>query len=283
MAGEQSNSRYNRAAGPIQNQTVISTPATGLKARYVEIPARDRHVSGYYAYPEGRSNSPAVVVLSEAFGLHEHIADIVRRFAREGFFAIAPDLMVRQGDPSTFEDVQSLVQELLLRIPDEQVMADLDSTLDWLQTQGTDIDKAGVTGFCWGGRWAWLYAARRKLQSAVAWYGILDGKHSGIFRDQLDRYPLHPADVVTELKTPVLGLYGGNDEAIPLATIQNMQTALKSGSPTARRSRIHVYPKAGHAFFADYRATYQHAAATDAWARCVEWLHTSNLREPVPL
>jgi len=264
--------QYSRAAGPVQQRTVIVTSAAGLTASEVTIPTQDRDIPGYFAHPEGRPDSPLLLVLSEAFGLHEHIRDIVRRFAHEGFFAVAPDLMVRQGDPGSFSDVSTLVQDLLLRIPDEQVMQDLDAVVEWGMNLGADRERPSVTGFCWGGRWTWLYAAHRKLDAAVAWYGILDGRQSAVFRDALSRYPNHPIDLVDRLQTPVLGLYGDQDDAIPLATIQQMQAALKDGSPEARRSTIRIYPGAGHAFFADYRAAYQVDAALDAWHRCVAWL-----------
>jgi carboxymethylenebutenolidase len=264
--------QYNSAAGPVQERTVITTSASGLAARAVEIPLSDRAVPGYFAHPEGQPDSPLLLVLSEAFGLHEHIRDIVRRFSHEGFFAVAPDLMARQGDPGSFSDVSALVQNLLLRIPDEQVVEDLDAVVKWSKEQGADGERVSVSGFCWGGRWSWLYAAHRKMDAAVAWYGILDGTQSDIFRDVLSRYPNHPVDLVDRLKTSVLGLYGGQDDAIPLRTIRQMQAALKHGSDEARRSEIRIYPEAGHAFFADYRATYQRAAAADAWRRCIAWL-----------
>jgi carboxymethylenebutenolidase len=264
--------RYNEAAGPVQQRTVISTSAAGLTESDVQIPTKDRAIPGYFAHPEGQPDSPLLLVLSEAFGIHEHIRDIVRRFAHEGYFTVAPDLMVRQGDPSSFSDVSSLVQKLLLRIPDEQVMDDLDSALTWSKERGADGEQVSVSGFCWGGRWTWLYAAHRKLDAAVAWYGILDGRQSNVFSDALSCYPNHPIDLVDRLRTPVLGLYGGQDDAIPLATIRHMQAALKEGSDEARRSEIRIYPEAGHAFFADYRATYRETAAMDAWHRCVSWL-----------
>ncbi len=272
MPEEEEKQTYNRSAGPVQKQTVIVTSAAGLTTGLVDIPARDRAIPGYFAHPAGRPNSPLLLVLSETFGLHEHIRDIARRFAHEGFFAVAPDLMVRQGDPSSYSDVSSLVQELLLKIPDEQVMADLDATIQWGQKHGADTKHTGITGFCWGGRWTWLYAAHRRLNAAVAWYGILDGRQSSVFHDVQSRYPTQPIDAVSRLQTPILGLYGGKDDTIPLDTIQTMQADLKQGSEAAQHSNINIYPEAGHAFFADYRATYQRAAAEDAWHRCLEWL-----------
>ncbi len=264
--------QYNQAAGPVQEQTVVVTSAAGLTAGAVEITTRDRTIPGYFAHPAAQPSSPFLLVLSEAFGLHEHVRDIVRRFAHEGFFAVAPDLMVRQADPGSFSDVSLLVRNVLLQIPDDQVMQDLDSTMQWGKKQGANVEQASVTGFCWGGRWTWLYAAHRRLNAAVAWYGILDGRQSNVFRDVLSRYPVHPIHLVDHLQTPVLGLYGGQDDAIPLATIHEMQIALKTGSEAARHSGVHIYPEAGHAFFADYRATYREAAATDGWRRCIAWL-----------
>ncbi len=262
---------YAPAAGRGDPATAIHTTSTGLDVRRSAIAAGDRDIPAYAAWPEGSPDRPVVLVLSEAFGLHEHIADIARRFAHEGYFAVAPDLMVRQGDPQSFADVATLVEDLLLKIPDAQVMADLDATVAWAATQGADTSRVAVTGYCWGGRWTWLYAAHRRLAAAVAWYGILDG--DGTFPDDPDRFPRHPIDVASaDLKTPVLGLHGGRDEAIPVTTVQEMKRRLADGSPTAVASEIVLYPEAGHAFFADYRENYDPRAASDAWSRCLRWI-----------
>jgi carboxymethylenebutenolidase len=258
------------ATGPTQATTTIHTSGDGLDTRLVEIDAGDRTIRAYAARPADASGAPLLLVLSEAFGLHEHIADIARRFAREGYFAVAPDLMVRQGDPMAYADIGALVSELLLKIPDPQVMADLDATVAWARAQGASADRVSATGFCWGGRWTWLYAAHRALEAAVAWYGIVDG--GSLFPDDPALFPSHPLAAVGELKAPVLGLYGGRDEAIPLDTVRVMQDWLRSGSEAARTSHIHVYPDAGHAFFADYRDSYRADLADDAWRRCLEWL-----------
>lgn len=263
---------FSEAAGPFQKQTAITTPATGLVTGSAQIKAADRIIPGYFAYPEKQKDAPLLLVLSEAFGLHEHIRDVTRRFANEGFFAVAPDLVVRQGDPNTFADIPSLVRDLLLTIPDEQVLSDLDATLHWALQQGADRRRAGITGFCWGGRWTWLYAAHQKLHAAVAWYGILNGRESGVFAPALDRHPTHPLDVVHRLLTPVLGLYGGQDEAIHVRTIEQMREALRSGSSAARSSEIEVFAEAGHAFFADYRESYRREASVEAWHQCVTFL-----------
>jgi carboxymethylenebutenolidase len=258
------------ATGPAQAATTIHTPDAGLDTRMVEIDAGDRTIRAYVACPANAADAPLLLVLSEAFGLHEHIADICRRFASQGYFAVAPDLMVRQGDPMAYADIGVLVSELLLKIPDAQVMADLDATVAWARAHGASPDRVSATGFCWGGRWTWLYAAHRPIEAAVAWYGIVDG--SSMFPNDPALFPSHPLDIVGTLKAPVLGLYGGRDEAIPLGTIHAMQDRLTSGSNAARASHIHVYPDAGHAFFADYRDSYRADLADDAWRRCIEWL-----------
>jgi carboxymethylenebutenolidase len=261
---------YSPAAGPIA-PGAIRTAATSLETVRTSISSGGIDMPVYCARPKDRSHLPVVIVISEAFGLHEHIEDIARRFAREGYLAVAPDLMKRQGDPLAFDEVGALVRDLLVKIPDGQVMGDLDACLDWAASQGGDLDRTVATGFCWGGRWTWLYAAHRALAAAVVWYGIVDGRSSGLFPDDPRLFSAHPVDIAGDLKTPVLGLYGGQDEAIPLATIDFMRARLADGSEAARSSDIHVYPDAGHAFFADYRGSYQPEAALDGWKRCLAW------------
>lgn len=263
---------YAPAAGRGPEQTVVHTSAAGLIEGIVAVPARDHAIPAYFARPNEDAKHPVILVVSEAFGLHEHIRDVVRRFAHEGYFAVAPDLMVRQGDPRSFADVGELVNKLLLQIPDEQVMADLDSTLAWAVSQGGDGGRVGVTGFCWGGRWTWLYAARHALAAAVAWYGIVDGAGSGLFPAADPKFPSHPLDAAAAMQTPVLGLYGGRDEAIKLGTVEAMRARLREGSAPARQCEIVVYPDAGHAFFADYRDSFVADAAADGWRRCTAWM-----------
>lgn len=261
---------YAPATGPAQAASTIHTSSEGLDARLVEIGAGDRTIRAYAARPADAVGAPLLLVLSEAFGLHEHIADITRRFAHQGYFAVAPDLMVRQGDPTAYADIGDLVSKLLLQIPDAQVMSDLDATVGWARAAGASPDHLLATGFCWGGRWTWLYAAHRPLDAAVAWYGIVDG--GDMFPNDPALFPHHPLDLADELKAPVLGLYGGRDEAIPIETIRAMERRLAHGGQKARASHIHVYPDAGHAFFADYRDSYRADLAGDAWRRCIEWL-----------
>lgn len=260
---------YAPAAGR-GRAAAIRTTSAGLEAQRMSIPAGDREIPAYAAWPPGAPDRPVVLVLSEAFGLHEHIADLVRRFAHEGYFAVAPDLMVRQGDPRAFADVDALVENLLLKIPDAQVMDDLDATVAWATARGAQTARLAVTGYCWGGRWTWLYAAHRPMAAGVAWYGIVDG--TGVFPDERALFPRHPLDLPPELRTPVLGLYGGQDEAIPTATVEEMRGRLGRGTAEAVASEIVIFPQAGHAFFADYRESYEPRAAREAWQRCLRWI-----------
>lgn len=261
--------QYAPAAGPV-SPDATRTSAEGLATRDTTLSRDGTAVPLYAAWPENVPHRPVIIVICEAFGLHEHIKDIVRRFAHAGYMAIAPDLMVRQGDPMKCPNTEVLVKELLLKIPDDQVMADLDASVAWAAAQGGDTGALFATGFCWGGRWTWLYAAHRPLKAAVAWYGILDGTASGLFPNDPTRFPSHPIDDVDELKAPVLGLYGAQDQAIGIDTVEAMRFKLAHGSPSARQSSIVVYQDAGHAFFADYRESYVPVAAQDAWQLCLE-------------
>lgn len=270
MTDENDQLDYAPAASTVQAASTIHTSSEGLRAGLVDIPASEGTIRAYVARPADGAAAPLLLVLSEAFGLHEHIADITRRFAHLGYFAVAPDLMARQGDPMAYDNIEDLVGKLLLTIPDAQVMSDLDATVNWAQAAGANRDLPSATGFCWGGRWTWLYAAHRLLAAAVAWYGIVDGR--SMFPADRALFSQHPIEVTDQLKTPVLGLYGGRDEAIPIETIVAMKARLERGSSAARASHVHVYPDAGHAFFADYRGSYRADLAEDAWRRCVDWL-----------
>jgi carboxymethylenebutenolidase len=240
----------------------ITTDSTGLTAGVIRIPATDGDIPAYHAMPSDGGPFPAVLVVQEIFGVHEHIKDICRRFAKLGYLAVAPELYARQGDVSTLSEIEE-IRKIVAKVPDAQVLADLDAAVDWIKASGKgDIGRLGITGFCWGGRMVWLYAAHSiRLKAAVAWYGRLAGRPS-------DLQPLSPLDVAARLKAPVLGLYGGKDAGIPLDTVDHMKAALDAvGSP----SSIVVYPEAPHAFFADYRPSYRQAAAEDAWSRLLAW------------
>jgi len=211
-----------------------------------------------------------VLVVHEIFGVHEHIRDVCRRFAKLGYLAVAPDLFARQGDVSKIADSKEIVAKVASKVPDEQIVNDLDGTVAWAKAQNGDAKRVAITGFCWGGRVIWLYAAHSAaLKAGVAWYGRLVGDKDAL-------HPQQPIDVAATLKAPVLGLYGGQDQGIPVATVEEMRKALAAGGPPSRRSEIHVYPDAGHAFFADYRPSYRPDAAADGWKRVLAWFKANN-------
>ncbi len=256
---------FAAAVLPVTAQSVVKTDAEGLLVGEVTIPVGDFKMPAYRAAPAGRAHAPVVLLVSEIFGVHEHIADVARRFAKRGYFTVAPELFVRQGDAGSYGEVSKLLAEVVDKVPDAQAMGDLDAAATWAQAQGADASKLAVTGFCWGGRITWLYASHSpRVKAAVAWYGRLVGTSNGLM-------PRHPIDLAGELKAPVLGLYGGQDGGIPVATVDRMKAALATGSAAARRSEIVVYPDAPHAFHADYRPSYRQAAAEDGWQRCLAW------------
>ncbi|MDT7806438.1 MAG: carboxymethylenebutenolidase [Acidobacteriota bacterium] len=257
------------AVQPVTAQTVITTDAEGLEAGEVKVPVRDGEMPAYRAMPAKGKSFPVAIVVQEIFGVHEHIKDVCRRFAKLGYMAIAPSLYARQGDVSQakMEDIMKVVA----KVPDEQVMADIDSTVAYARASGkANAKRVGITGFCWGGRIVWLYSAHSKdVDAGVAWYGRLVAA-PGSKSNPLT--PRQPIELANELHAPVLGLYGGKDQGIPVETIEQMRAALsKSKSKAARQSEIIVYPDAGHGFHADYRPSYDKAAATDGWQRLQAW------------
>ena len=263
-------SSFAAAVLPVTAQT-IRTDSAGLNVGEVTIQVGDFKLPAYRAMPAAGVGVggplPVVLVVSEIFGVHEHIADVARRFARLGYLAIAPELFVRQGDAQSYGEVGKLVSEVIAKVPDAQVMADLDACVAWAAANGGDTRRLAVTGFCWGGRITWLYAAHNPaLKAGVAWYGQLLGAPSAL-------KPTNPIDRVGALRAPVLGLYGGEDSGIPLAAVDQMKAALAaSANAAAKQSQFVVYPGAPHAFHADYRPSYRKDAAEDGWKRCVAWL-----------
>ena len=255
---------YAAAAAPLMAQTAIKTPADGLTAGEVHYTVGGFQVPAYRAAPAGKTGLPVVLVIQEIFGVHEYIADVCRRFARAGYLAIAPELYARQGDPATYGEVAKLMAEVVSKVPDAQVLADLDGAVQWAGANGGDLARVGITGFCWGGRIVWLYAAHGPVKAGVAWYGRLVGQASELT-------PKHPVDVAPILKAPVLGLYGGADSGIPLDTIDKMKSALAAGPAAAKASEFVVYPDTPHAFHADYRPSYRKEPAEDGWKRCLAW------------
>jgi len=216
--------------------------------------------------PASGGRFPVILVVQEIFGVHEHIKDVCRRLAKQGYLAIAPELYARQGDPRQYANIQELLDQVVNKVPDTQVLADLDACAEWARAQEGDGARLGITGFCWGGRITWLYAAHNpQVKAGVAWYGRVVGAPSEL-------NPKHPIDVAGALKGPVLGLYGGQDQGIPQASLEQMRKALAaSGNAASLASTIHVYPDAPHAFNADYRPSYRAPEAADAWVRLLAW------------
>ncbi|MFT4174022.1 MAG: dienelactone hydrolase family protein [Rhodocyclaceae bacterium] len=250
------------AATPPQ-ATTLHTDDNGLRTGDAVVTVAGQAVPVYFAAPHGVASPPIVLVVQEIFGVHEHIRDVTRRLAKLGYLAVAPELYVRQGDPRSIPTIDELREKIISKVPDQQVFDDLDACIDWAVAQGGDGARVGLTGFCWGGRIAWLYAARQpRLKAAVAWYGKLVGPTNALS-------PRHPVDVAIGLLAPVLGLYGEQDGGIPLDTVHQMQELLVTGGTP---SHIVVYPGAGHAFFADYRPSYHAPSAQAAWSELEAWL-----------
>ena len=248
------------AVRPVGAET-IATPTDGLDAGDVSIPTADREIPGYSAKAKGASGVPVVIVVQEIFGVHEHIKDVCRRIAKLGWMGVAPDLYVRQGDPTKLASIDE-IRPLVAKVPDAQVMSDLDATAAFAGKHGGDAKRLGITGFCWGGRIVWLYAAHSPaLRAGVAWYGRLAGPGDPL-------HPKQPLDVAAELKAPVLGLYGGQDTGIPMEDVEKMKAALAAAKS---KSEVVVYPEAPHGFHADYRPSYREADAKDGWKRMEAW------------
>jgi carboxymethylenebutenolidase len=258
---------FAMAARPIGAKT-LTTDTNGLLAGAVQIPVKGGEIPAYRAQPASGNNFPIILVIQEIFGVHEHIQDVVRRLAKLGYLAIAPELFVRQGDVLKLSSIEE-IRAVVAKVPDAQVLADLDATLAWAasSSQG-NIDRVGITGFCWGGRITWLYAAHNpKVKAGVAWYGRLVGASTTLT-------PKHPVDIAPTLSVPVLGLYGGQDTGIPLESVEKARVILKSGRS---KSEIVVYPEAPHAFFADYRPSYRETDAKDGWERLQKWFKSQGL------
>jgi carboxymethylenebutenolidase len=250
------------AIDPVWAQ-VITTPTEGLTAGEVKVPSAGVDLPAYRAMPDKGGPFPTVLVIQEVFGVHEHIKDVCRRFAKSGYFAIAPELYARQGDPSKEPDLQKLLASIVNKVPDAQVAGDLDATLAYAKSTGkADTSRAAVIGFCWGGRQVWMYAAHNpSLKAGAAFYGPLVGQTNEL-------KPKNPTDIAGSLKVPVLGLYGGKDQGITTEHIAAMREALK---PSSSKSEIIVYPDAPHGFHADYRPSYRKDDAQDAWAKATAW------------
>lgn len=255
------------AVQPVSAET-ITTDTKGLIAGEVSIPTTDGQIPAYRAMPATGNSFPVMLIVQEILGVHEHIKDVCRRFAKLGHLAVAPELFARQGDVSKMSDISEILSKVVSQVQDAQVMSDLDATVAWADRSSKgNVTKLGITGFCWGGRIVWLYAAHNpQLKAGVAWYGRLVGRANEL-------PPKHPIDVAASLRAPVLGLYGGDDSGIPLDTVEQMRNALKA---QASPSEIIVYPNTPHGFHADYRPSYRKEQAEDGWKRLQEWFKKHN-------
>jgi carboxymethylenebutenolidase len=253
---------FAAAVRPIAAQTVIQTDSQGLIADEVKIPVKDGQIPAYRAMPEKGKNFATVLVVQEIFGVHEHIRDVCRRLGKLGYLAVAPELFARQGDVSNMTNIQEILEKVVSKVPDAQVMRDLDATAAWAAQHNGNGARLGITGFCWGGRIVWLYAAHSPgLKAGVAWYGRLTG-------DKDELRPRQPLNLASSIKAPVLGLYGAEDQGIPVEIVEMMQDDLKAAKSP---SEIVIYPDAPHGFHADFRSSYRQGPAQDGWKRLQQW------------
>jgi carboxymethylenebutenolidase len=261
---------FTLAAGPVRAEAIV-TAAEGLDAGAVDIPMADGKIPAYRAKPAGKMDAPVVLVVQEIFGVHEHIKDLCRRLAHSGYYAIAPSLYARYGDPGKYDmaHIQDLFKDVIAKVPDSEVMSDLDSAVAFAKGEGANNRHLGVTGFCWGGRVVWLYAAHNPaLKAGVAWYGPLAGTDNAM-------RPHTAIELAAQIKAPVLGLYAGLDQNISAADIDAMRKALSDTGNT--KSRIDVFADAQHGFNADYRPSYNQKDAQDGWARMLDWFRANGV------
>jgi carboxymethylenebutenolidase len=248
---------------PVAASTIL-TDAEGLETADVKFPVAGGQSPAYVVHPKSAGKHPCILLVSEIFGLHEHIRDLARRLGKAGYAVIAPDYFYRAGDPSKladFEQIRAIVNQASLA----QQLSDSDSAIAWLSKQNyADGRRVAVTGFCWGGTLTWMMATHAPpVKAGVAWYGRLRRPASAT-----DNRP-YPIDSIDAMKAPVLGLYGALDKGIPVADVEAMRAAL--GAAGRNDCEIVLYEDADHGFNADYRASYNETDAKDGWARMLAW------------
>jgi carboxymethylenebutenolidase len=254
---------YTLAAGPVSAQA-IQTDTTGITVGDAKVKVADGEMPVYYAKPANAANAPVVLVAMEIFGLHEYIKDVTRRLAKAGAFAVAPDYYFRKGEDLTKITEMPKLMPIVNAKPDAELISDLDATAAWAKSQGGDTNRLGIMGFCRGGRTVWIYAASNpNLKAGVAFYGSLVDPPA-----QSSIWPKSPTQIASELKAPVLGLYGEADQGIPVAQVEAMKAALQAAGKPAE---FKIYPAAPHGFHADYRQSYRKEAAEDAWKEMIAW------------
>jgi len=258
---------YTLAAGPVRAD-VVKTDTTGLEAGDAAIPVSGGTMPGYFARPAGVKNPPIVLVAMEVFGLHEYIKDVTRRLAKLGAFAVAPDYYYRAGtDLTKITEIPKLMPIVNAK-PDSELLSDLDATAAWAKSQGGDGNRLGIIGFCRGGRAVWEYGAHSsQLKAGVAFYGSLIDPPNPL-------WPKSPMQLVADMKAPVLGLYGAEDQGIPPAQVEQMKAALAAANKPAE---FHIFLGAPHGFHADYRPSYRKEQAEQAWSEMQAWFKKHNV------
>lgn len=242
---------FARAAGGVSSN-VIKTSSAGLSASFIKLPCGE---TAFIARPEKQGIFPVILLAHEIFGLHEHILDLARRLALDGYLVIAPDYLSRYGDIATASSIDAL-RLIVAQASDAITLAIFDEAFEVAVNYHGDLQRVAMTGFCWGGRIVWLYSAHNsKIRACVPWYGRLDGERTL----QQEYWPI---DLAGQLKAPTLGLYGGADPTIPRELIKKFQKQLLEHDAPAE---IKIYNDAPHGFCADYRETYRPDAAQQAW------------------
>ncbi len=262
---------YTLAAGPVRAEA-IKTDTSGLKAGDATVKVAGGDMPVYFARPENATKPTVILVAMEIFGLHEWVKDITRRMGKLGALAIAPDYYFRTGkDLTKITEIKDLMPIVNAK-PDAELFADLDATVAWAKQQGGDTAKLGIMGFCRGGRTVWEYTSHNpNLKAGVAFYGTLNDPPN------IPGWPKSPMQLVSEMKAPVLGLYGAEDQGIPVAQVEQMKAALAAAGKTAE---FHIYPGAPHGFEADYRPSYRKDAAEDAWKQMQTWFRKYGVLGP---
>lgn len=246
----------------------ITTDTTGIEAGDTKIPVPGGDLPAYFARPAKGANFPIVLVFEEIFGVHEHIKDVCRRLAKAGYLAVATEYYARIGDLSKMTDIKEIIANVISKEPDAQYMEDADATVAWAAANKGNAQKVAVTGFCRGGRMTWMYAAHSKtVKAAVAWYGPFGGEKTPI-------QPYTAADIADRVNCPVLGLYGGKDQGIPVDAVKAAEAKAKAAK---KKVEIVIYPEAPHGFHADYRPSFRKDEAADGWKRLLAWFKANGV------
>jgi carboxymethylenebutenolidase len=244
----------------------IKTDTDGLVAGDQVVPVGGVSMPVYEARPATGKDHPIILVISEIWGVHEYIKDCTRRFAKAGYYAVAPELFVREGGVGQIPNVQDVLK-IVLAQKREQTLGDLKAAVDWAKKRpGVKADRVGVTGWCWGGSTTYQVAATNPdMNAAVAWYGPPARPYQGASG------PVTGFDLAKDIKIPLLGLYGETDQNPKPEDDKKFEEMLKQHGN--KNVEIVIYPGAGHGFHADYRPSYNKEAADDAWKRCTGWFN----------